>query len=496
VKLKKLLKSSYLKSIYLDSSLATKIRLSYFIMVIPILIFAAIWVVYLSDYNKRYDKLVYNTSAASAFSLDFKKDFDDKLYFIIIGSQTYEEADPISEIEKAKSIIQKIKDNKGTKYTKNTRPRIALIEKYLNNLEKYSEMIRKNVETGNMYDKNMTIWENDVQVVTSLIQDTILEYLYYETKEIENYRNEMNKAFLQMIRASILLIIVLMGITTIISYAIPRSIIKPIRYLGRVTEQVSKGDLTVRSRIKNGAEVKSLSDSLNLMIQRISDLFEAVKTEQKNLREAELELLQIQINPHFLYNTLDTIVWLAEAGKHKEVVSTVGALSDFFRSSLNQGKDIITVQEETLHFTCYLKIQQVRYQDILDYEINIPESINDCLIPKLTLQPLIENALYHGIKNRRGKGKIIVSGRQEEGKCILMVEDNGIGMNEERLKEVTLGITNKSGTKNDFYGLYNVNERIQLKFGEEYGLRIQSNYGEGTLVEVYLPYSERNRLRK
>ena len=165
-----------------------------------------------------------------------------------------------------------------------------------------------------------------------------------------------------MIKASILLIVILMGITAVISYAIPRSIIKPIRYLGRITEQVSKGDLTVRSRIKNGAEVKNLSDSLNLMIQRISDLFEAVKTEQKNLREAELELLQIQINPHFLYNTLDTIVWLAEASKHKEVVSTVGALSDFFRSSLNQGKDIITVQEETLHFTCYLKIQQVRYQ--------------------------------------------------------------------------------------------------------------------------------------
>jgi len=479
-----------LKRIYLDSSLATKIRLSYFVMVIPILIFAALWVVYLADYNNRYDKLVYNTSAASAFSLDFKKEFDDKVYFIIIGSQTYEEADPISEIEEAKAIIRKIKDSKGTKYTKNTRPRIALIEKYLNNLEKYSEMIRKNVEVGNMYGKNMKIWENDVQVVTSLIQDTILEYLYYETKEIENYRNEMNQAFLQMIRGSVLLMAILLGITAVISYAIPRSIIKPIRYLGRVTEQVSKGDLTVRSRIKNGAEVKSLSDSLNLMIQRISDLFEEVKIEQKNLREAELELLQIQINPHFLYNTLDTIVWLAEAGRQKDVVATVGALSGFFRSSLNQGKDIITVQEETQHFTCYLKIQQVRYQDILDYEVHIPDSINNCLIPKITLQPLIENALYHGTKNKRGKGRIIVRGRLEDGKCILTVEDNGIGMDEGRLKEVIEGMNNKKSTKNDFYGLYNVNERIQLKFGEEYGLRLQSRYGEGTLVEVCLPYLE------
>lgn len=473
-----------IKKIYLDSSLAAKIRLSYFIMVIPILIFIAIWLIYSSEYNKQYDKLIYNTSAASAFSIDFKKEFDDKVYLYIIGSRSYEEANLLSDIENAKSVIDNIKDIKDTK---NSMPRIALIEKYLSNLQKYVEIIRANVEKGNMYDKNMEIWENDVQVVTSLIQETILEYLYYETKEIETYRNEMNRVFGQMIKGSILLIFFLMVITFVISFAIPRSITKPIRYLGRITEQVSQGDLTIRSKIENGAEVKILSDSLNQMIQRISDLFETVKIEQKNLREAELELLQIQINPHFLYNTLDTIIWLAEAGKHKEVVSTVGALSDFFRSSLNQGKDIITIEEETIHFTCYLKIQQVRYQDILDYEINIPQSLGKYLIPKITLQPLIENALYHGIKNKRGKGKIVISGREEEDKCVLIVEDNGIGMTEDRLQQVIECMNGNGLTKNDFYGLYNVNERIQLKFGENYGIGLHSIFGEGTRVEVCLP---------
>jgi two-component system sensor histidine kinase YesM len=473
-----------LKDIYLDSNLATKIRLSYFIMVIPILIFIIIWLCYLTKYNNQYDKLIYNTSAASAFSIDFKKEFDDKVYFVIIGSLSYEEADPVSDIKKAQAIIQKIKD---TKDIKNTQPRIALIEKYLKNLEKYVEQIRKNVEAGNMYDKNMAIWENDVQVVTSLIQDTILEFLYYETKEIETYRSDMEVASVQMVKASIILIVILFFITCLLSVVIPKSITKPIRYLGKITEQVSRGDLTIRSHIKNGAEVKSLSDSLNLMIQRISDLFETVKTEQKHLRQTELELLQIQINPHFLYNTLDTIVWLAEAGKQKEVVGMVGSLSDFFRSSLNQGKDIITIDDEIFHSTCYLKIQQVRYQDILDYEIEIPTELGKCLIPKITLQPLIENALYHGIKNKRGKGKIMVSGRNEGGYCILTVEDNGIGMQESRLSEVIKGINIKKNINKDFYGLYNVNERIQLKFGDEYGLRIHSIYGEGTRVEVYLP---------
>lgn len=473
-----------LKNIYVSSSLATKIRLFYFVIIIPILIFIIVCFCYLSKYNRQYDKLISNASAASAFSIDFKKEFDDKIYFIIIGSQTYEEADPIKDIEEAKAIVNRIKE---TNDTKKIQPRIVYLEKFLNNLKKYVEQIRINVERGNMYDVNMATWQNDVQVVTSLIQDTILEFLYYETKEIETYRNEMEIASLQMITWSIILIVVLFIITLLLSVIIPKSITKPIRYLSKVTEQISRGNLTIRSQIKNGAEVKVLSDSLNLMVLRISDLFETVKKEQKHLREAELELLQMQINPHFLYNTLDTIVWLAEAGKQREVVDMVGSLSDFFRSSLNQGKDIITIAEETFHFTSYLKIQQVRYQDILDYEISIPAEINNYLIPKITLQPLIENALYHGIKNKRGKGKIVVSGRVEENQCILSVEDNGIGILEERLKEVIESLSTDKKRKKDFYGLYNVNERIQLKFGDEYGLRIKSNYGEGTRVDVYLP---------
>ncbi len=473
-----------IKEMYIKSSLVTKIRLYYLAIIIPILIFVIIWVDHLTKYNRRYEELISNTSAASAFSIDFKKEFDDKIYFIIIGNQSYEEADPIADINQAKEIVNRLKE---TNDSKKIQPRVAYLEKFLNNLMKYVEQIRINVDHGNMYDVNMTIWENDVQVVTSLIQDTVLEYIYYETKEIEKNRNKMGKASIALFKDSIVLAIVMFLCTLSLSVIIPRSITKPLRYLCKITEQVSRGDLSIRSQIHNGAEVKVLSDSFNLMVQRISDLFETVKTEQKQLREAELELLQIQINPHFLYNTLDTIVWLAEAGNQKEVVKMVGSLSDFFRSSLNQGNDIITIEEETFHFTSYLKIQQVRYQDILDFEINICPEINNYLIPKITLQPLIENALYHGIKNKRGKGKIVVSGRMEKDSCIVTVEDNGIGIMEERLQDILKSFTSQKKHKKDFYGLNNVNKRIQLKFGDEYGLRIHSTYGEGTCVEVYLP---------
>ena len=184
------------------------------------------------------------------------------------------------------------------------------------------------------------------------------------------------------------------------------------------------------------------------------------------LRKAEFELLQSQINPHFLYNTLDAIVWLAEAGEQKKVVSMVGSLSDFFRISLNQ---------------------QMRYQDILQYEICVPEELYSSRIPKITLQPLVENALYHGIKNKRGKGMIRIDGEMEDSDCILRITDNGRGMTPERLGQVREGIRNRNACETEIYGLYNVNERIRLNFGEKYGITITSTYGEGTCVTVRLP---------
>ena len=230
-----------------------------------------------------------------------------------------------------------------------------------------------------------------------------------------------------------------------------------------------------------------LSDSLNAMIDKINELLDQVTTEQIRLRKAEFELLQAQINPHFLYNTLDTIVWLAEAGDQKRVVSMVGNLSDFFRTSLNQGKDIISIREELAHVRSYLEIQQVRYQDILRYEITVPEDLYEYKIPKITIQPLVENALYHGIKNKRGQGTITVSGKRNENGFVLYVRDNGIGMTQERLKEVRAGIQKLSYTGKEIYGLYNVNERIRLNFGETYGISIESTYGEGTCVSISLP---------
>lgn len=428
--------------------------------------------------------MVNSSVMASQFSLDFQKDFDYETYLLIVGNKTLEESSLHAMLEEADEIVAGLEE---LTESQENRKRLTSVKKYLNNLGTYIGRIEDNIREGNRYEDNIEIWENDVQIVTSLVGDTMSRYIYYEIRGIQESRQQYQDFFVNMIRFSVIAFALILMLCLFLSYYIPLSITRPIRRLTQVTDQVAKGDLTVRSDVTGGLEARVLSDSMNTMIDKINELLEQVKTEQVRLRKAEFELLQSQINPHFLYNTLDAIVWLAEAGEQKKVVSMVGSLSDFFRISLNQGQDILDVREELQHVRSYLEIQQMRYQDILQYEICVPEELYSSRIPKITLQPLVENALYHGIKNKRGKGMIRIDGEMEDSDCILRITDNGRGMTPERLGQVREGIRNRNACATEIYGLYNVNERIRLNFGEKYGITITSTYGEGTCVTVRLP---------
>lgn len=482
-----------LRKIYHNSTLATKIRYSYLLLLIPIVAFLIFCFCNLWSSNRKYEDMLNSAMVASEFSLDFKKDYDYETYLLIVENKTLDESKLGEMLKEANRIVDGLEELTDSKENRN---RLASAKKYLNNLQIYKERIEQNLKDGNKYENNIEIWENDVQIVTALMRETIFQYIYYEIKDIQKARTEYQDFFMQMIRFSIIAFALILILITFLSYYIPLSITHPIRKLSEVTDQVAKGDLTVRSDVRSGAEVSVLNDSLNTMIDKINELLEQVKTEQGRLRKAEFELLQSQINPHFLYNTLDTIVWLAEAGEQKKVVDMVGSLSDFFRTSLNQGKDMVSVKEELQHSRSYLEIQQVRYQDILQYEIQVPETLFCYLIPKITIQPLVENALYHGIKNKRGIGKIMITGKREKDYFVLIVEDNGAGMSRERLEAVREGMNQKFQTEKDIYALYNVNERIRLNFGQKYGLSIDSVLGEGTTVQVMLPFTYQERENK
>ena len=475
-----------IRQLYNNSTLTAKIRYSYLILLAPIALFAAVCFYNIWIINRNYENMINSTAVASEFSLDFKKDFDYETYLLIVENKSIDESKLDDMLNEASRIVNGLE--KFTESQENMN-RLLSVKKYLKNLGIYKDRIEENLTTGNKYEENIEIWENDVQIVTSLIRETIFQYIYYEISDIQQLRIQYRNFYMVLVRFLIITFSGILVLVVLLSYYIPLSITRPIRKLSEVTDQVAKGNLTVRSDVKTGMEVSILSNSLNTMIDKINELLEQITKEQVRLRKEEFELLQSQINPHFLYNTLDAIIWLAEAGEQKKVVSMVGNLSEFFRTSLNQGKDIISIREELQHVRSYLEIQQVRYQDILKYEIQVPKELNKYMIPKITIQPLVENALYHGIKNKRGPGRITVGAKREKEYFVIFIEDNGIGINKERLEQVRNKILYKTSAGNDIYGLYNVNERIRLNFGEKYGISIESIYGEKTTVSIILPYT-------
>lgn len=472
---------------YNRSTLATKIRFSYLVLLVPIFSILFFSIYNLWSGNQRYEDMINSTLVASEFSLDFKKDFDYEIYLVIVGNKTLKESDVDPMLRHAKNVVKGLEN---ITESQDNRDRLQDIRKYLDSLQVYVARIDENMAEGNLYEENMEIWENDVQIVTTLVRDEISQYTYYEIQGIQKSKDDYQKFYTWMLRFCLIALVGVVVAVGIMSYLIPLSITRPFKELSQVTDEIAKGNLSVRANVNTGVEATALSNSMNTMIDKINELLEQVTTEQIRLRKAEFELLQAQINPHFLYNTLDAIIWLAEAGEQKRVVGMVQNLSDFFRTSLNQGKDINSIKEEMLHVKSYLEIQHVRYQDILSYDIEVPEALYIYSIPKITIQPLVENALYHGIKNKRGMGHISIRGEAGEKDFTITVTDDGIGIDETRLRQVQSGIQNKVLTGKDFYGLYNVCERIRLNFGEEYGIFIESVYGEGTSVRVILPYVE------
>ena len=422
------------------SRLALQIRISYLFMLIPIVVFLGYIFYNLWQTNERYEKMLNSVVTASEFSLDFKNDYDYETYLLIVENKEPEDSRLPQLLTEARRIVNGLEQYTDTE---DNRKRLESANRYLDNLETYNRRIVENLEKEDRYEENMVIWENDVQIVTALVQETINEYIYYENRELQTAQEENRKQVMHVMQLSIIIIGVILIGMVVFSVFVPLSITEPIE--------------------------------------------KQVRAEQRQLRKAEFELLQAQINPHFLYNTLDAIVWSAEAGNQKQVIQMVGSLSDFFRTSLNRGKEIVTVREDLQHVCSYLEIQKIRYMDILEYEILVPEELNDFKIPKITLQPLVENALYHGIKNKRGGGKITLRGHEEKDFFTIEVEDNGIGMTEERLLAVRKGLSEKAPQESELYGLYNVNERIRLNFGDEYGIQISSEHEKGTVVEVRLP---------
>ena len=289
------------------------------------------------------------------------------------------------------------------------------------------------------------------------------------------------RLFIVFVISLIIFIVVL--INSYISFRVT----DPIRELEKSVKKLEEGNLDADIYMGGSYEIQHLGKSVQDMKYRIKGLMQDIVTEHEEKRKSEFNSLQAQINPHFLYNTLDIIVWQIENEKQSEAVHTVTALARFFRLSLGKGKNIVTVKAEIEHVKNYLMIQHMRFKNKFDYEFDVENDVLELSSLKLMLQPLVENAIYHGMEFMDGDGLITIKAWREDNELYLSVADNGLGMTEDKVNLILAGRSNSGNGRGSGIGVKNVNERIKLYFGEGYGLKIDSEPDVGTTITIHLP---------
>ncbi len=283
----------------------------------------------------------------------------------------------------------------------------------------------------------------------------------------------------------IMLAAVAVAVSMIVAELVAESVTRPIDTLVDAMEQVYVGNLDVSVQTGRTDEIGVLYRSFNHMTGEMKRLIDAIYREQEALRKQELKALQAQINPHFLYNTLDSIIWSLRMKQVEESIEMLAALTDFFKISLSKGKDIITIEEEVKHVSSYLSIQHQRYREKFDYDINVDPALPGCRTPKLILQPIVENAIYHGLKPKEGTGYLYIHIFSEGDDILMRVEDTGMGMPKERVEKLNRELASVSSDQQGTgYGVRNVNDKIKIVFGKTCGVEIQSVEGEGTIVTL------------
>lgn len=272
--------------------------------------------------------------------------------------------------------------------------------------------------------------------------------------------------------------------STYFSFRMAHSVTRPLTRLADTMERFGKGELSANVPVQYKDEIGMLSEEFNKMAQQIQQLVDQVYREQREKRKTELAALQAQINPHFLYNTLSSVSSLIRMDCPDEAFTMIHAIGMFYRTSLSDGKTLIPIEQEITNIQNYIQIQKIRYGEKIEYILDIQPEVMKEWIVKLTLQPLVENSIYHGIKEMKGRGTIAISARREDACVVIRVADNGVGIPADKMENLLSG--SKNG-KRYSYGLYNIQQRLQIYFGKEYGLTIESAEGKGTSATIRIP---------
>lgn len=432
----------------------------------------------------QYEGIIENVYSANSLSSRLKGEIYTTMWNVVTGKTAFRENTQYELIARIRTNLDQLKKNANSADNEYL---VQVARNTLETMEGYVDKIGDNIAHDRPVRENEKILA-EITAVSDLLYDVIQKFVAAEM-ELAHIQNTRIKRSLDFMTFTQILIFLSILLFLLRNYRqLNRSINEPIWRLRTMASRIAQGDLSIRVEKPEISELDELTDSLNIMAEKLIELIEQNVQKQRNLQKAEMKALQAQIAPHFMYNTLGTILSLAEDGQTENVVTTTLALSSFFRLSLNKGRDWVTVAEEKAHVENYLAIQKMRYGAILEYTMDFsPEILEESML-KLLLQPLVENAIYHGIKNARRRGNIALKGYRSGDHMIFTVIDNGIGMTAEGLAKLKGSLSHYDvSSPGTGFGLYNVYKRIELYYETDDGLTVESEYDKGCTITLRLP---------
>ena len=446
-------------------------------------------------YAVRYQAMISRMDRAAELKPSVETVLAENLFSVAAGRSSFEG----SRVEALVARVDATLDDLLAETSGDGHLHLTVARRTMDTLQGYIGQVRDGMAAHVSIDEiEETV--DEVRNVGRLVADMIDAFITQEISSAAASSRRWNRTVLLSAAAGALLLRIGLLYTRYAMRDLTRSIQDALSSLESTVRRITEGDLRGRVSDLGVEELQELAEHINQMAARLEALIAETRRNQEHLAKAELRTLQAQINPHFLYNTLDTIIWQAESGKSEEVVRLTRSLSDFFRISLSSGADWIPVRQELKHVSAYLSIQQTRYRDILHYEVEAPEDTDSIYMLKLLLQPLVENALYHGIKEKRGGGQIRIRLALEGALMKFAVLDTGKGIPPERLAELqqalgadapSLQAAMEPGYSG--FGLRNVDMRIRLYYHKKKGLTLRSG-PEGTEVSFVIPIRTREEI--
>ena len=456
-------------------------RLLFSITLIPLLVIS----IFYTRNILIYRSALANVEEANAVSTTVQENVLEELWDLVFGLIQVTDYESGNELEKVRLSIEEIQANTTTAKESAT---LDVALRTLDTLDNYISEMEKNISNGRPFDENEAIMVQ-VDAVTVLLYDILQDFVRVEIELAGKTSDDMLVSLYYLMLFELIIVLTIIYSAKKNNRFLTQQIQEPLNDLIVLSEELSQGHLDYRAKEPEVAELRVVTKSMNDMAHNLHVLIEENAVKQFDLAQSELRVLQAQITPHFIYNTLDAILSLAEQGNSEQVKTMTYALSDFLRISLSKGQDWITIEKEIRHIEDYLTILQIRYGAMLTFAIDIPEEILQTEVLKMILQPLVENAVYHGTKHVRRAGKVTVAATVAEDTIRFLITDNGIGMEDERLLEIQARLA--QATVDDSgeggYGLYNVRKRLLLYYGNAASLQIDSTYRNGTTITVTVP---------